>query len=93
MGHSATLSFFGTPGDLNQTKVWSASYVAPIGTQGWSVEATGYQSNSNVASTGGTSVLGKGHALGVKSTTRCPTAASGGTAFLPASISRITRNA
>ena len=66
MGHSATLSFFGTPGDLNQTKVWSASYVAPIGTQGWSVEATGYQSNSNVASTGGTSVLGKGHALGMK---------------------------
>ncbi|TSD74370.1 ShlB/FhaC/HecB family hemolysin secretion/activation protein [Janthinobacterium sp. KBS0711] len=66
MGHSATISFFGTPGDLNQTKVWSASYVAPIGTQGWSVEATGYQSNSNVASTGGTSVLGKGHALGMK---------------------------
>ncbi|MCC7705340.1 ShlB/FhaC/HecB family hemolysin secretion/activation protein [Janthinobacterium sp. GW460P] len=66
LGHSATISFFGTPGDLNQTKVWSASYVAPIGTQGWSVEATGYQSNSNVASTGGTSVLGKGHALGMK---------------------------
>jgi hemolysin activation/secretion protein len=66
MGHSATISFFGTPGDLNQTKVWSASYVAPIGPQGWSVEATGYQSNSNVASTGGTSVLGKGHALGMK---------------------------
>jgi len=66
MGHSATISFFGTPGDLNQTKVWSASYMAPIGTQGWSVEATGYQSNSNVASTGGTSVLGKGHALGMK---------------------------
>lgn len=66
LGHSATFSFFGTPGDLNQTKVWSASYMAPIGTQGWSVEATGYQSNSNVASTGGTSVLGKGHALGMK---------------------------
>lgn len=66
LGHSATLSFFGTPGDLNQTRVWSASYVAPIGTQGWSVEATGYQSNSNVASAGGTSVLGKGHALGMK---------------------------
>ncbi|PMQ08478.1 ShlB/FhaC/HecB family hemolysin secretion/activation protein [Janthinobacterium sp. AD80] len=66
LGHSATISFFGTPGDLNQTKVWSASYVAPIGTQGWSVEATGYKSNSNVASTGGTSVLGKGHALGMK---------------------------
>ena len=34
LGHSATISFFGTPGDLNQTKVWSASYVAPIGTLG-----------------------------------------------------------
>ncbi|SIR35201.1 Hemolysin activation/secretion protein [Janthinobacterium sp. TND4EL3] len=66
LGHSATISFFGTPGDLNQTRVWSASYVAPIGTQGWSVEASGYKSNSNVASTGGTSVLGKGHALGMK---------------------------
>lgn len=66
LGHSATISFFGTPGDFSQTKVWSASYIAPLGRDGWTVEATGYRSNSAVASTGGTNVLGKGHALGMK---------------------------
>lgn len=66
LGHSATVSFFGTPGDFSQTKVWSASYVAPLGSDGWSLEASGYRSNSAVASAGGTNVLGKGHALGLK---------------------------
>jgi hemolysin activation/secretion protein len=65
LGHSATIGFWHA-GRPEPDQVWSASYVAPIGTQGWSVEATGYQSNSNVASAGGTSVLGKGHSLGMK---------------------------
>lgn len=66
LGHRASISFFGTPQDLNQTKVWSGSYNAPIkGTQ-WALEANAYKSDSNVSTTGGTTVLGKGHAIGLK---------------------------
>ncbi|MDC8757972.1 ShlB/FhaC/HecB family hemolysin secretion/activation protein [Janthinobacterium fluminis] len=72
LGHSASLSFFGTPGDLNQTRVFSASYSAPVGKGGWSVEANAYVSNSNVASTGGTAVVGRGHALGLKANYTVP---------------------
>ncbi|WP_083384662.1 ShlB/FhaC/HecB family hemolysin secretion/activation protein [Cupriavidus sp. USMAHM13] len=72
LGHRASVSFFGAPQDLSQTKVWSASYVAPLkGTQ-WSLEANAYKSDSNVATTGGTTVLGKGHAFGVKGSYTVP---------------------
>ncbi len=72
LGHSASLSFFGAPEDLSQTKVWSASYLAPIRGTDWSLEASGYISDSNVATVGGTNVLGKGHALGLKVTYTVP---------------------
>ncbi|WP_454741765.1 ShlB/FhaC/HecB family hemolysin secretion/activation protein [Cupriavidus necator] len=72
LGHSASVSFFGAPQDLNQTQVWSGSYVAPIRGSNWSVEASGYMSDSNVATVGGTSVLGKGHAVGLRGTYTVP---------------------
>lgn len=74
MGHSASLSFFGAPQDLDQTKVWSGSYIAPLRDSNWSVEASGYVSDSNVSTVGGTSVLGKGHAIGLKATYTVPNA-------------------
>ncbi|MFW7349621.1 MULTISPECIES: ShlB/FhaC/HecB family hemolysin secretion/activation protein [unclassified Pigmentiphaga] len=74
MGHSASLSFFGAPQDLDQTKVWSGSYVAPLRDTNWSLEASGYVSDSNVSTVGGTSVLGKGHAIGLKATYTVPNA-------------------
>jgi hemolysin activation/secretion protein len=72
LGHSASLSFFGAPQDLNQTQVFSGSYVAPIRGTNWSVEASGYKSDSNVATVGGTNVLGKGHSVGLKGTYTVP---------------------
>ncbi len=72
LGHSASVSFFGAPQDLNQTQVWSGSYVAPIRGSNWSVEASGYLSDSNVATVNGTSVLGKGHAVGLRGTYTVP---------------------
>lgn len=72
LGHSASVSFFGAPQDLNQTQVWSGSYVAPLRGTNWGVEASGYKSDSNVATTGGTNVLGKGYAVGVKATYTVP---------------------
>lgn len=66
LGHSASISFFGAPQDLSQTKVISASYAAPFAGTNWSVEANAFVSDSNVATVGGTDVLGKGHSIGLK---------------------------
>jgi len=74
LGHSASLSFFGTPQDLNQTKVWSGSYIAPLKDSNWSLEMSGYVSDSNVSTVGGTTVLGKGHSIGLKATYTVPNA-------------------
>jgi len=72
LGHVASVSFYGAPEDLNQTQVWSGSYMAPIRGSNWSLEASGYKSDSNVATVGGTNVLGKGHAFGFKATYTVP---------------------
>ncbi|WP_156226300.1 ShlB/FhaC/HecB family hemolysin secretion/activation protein [Herbaspirillum chlorophenolicum] len=72
MGHSASISYFGTPQDMSQTRVWSGSYSAPIRGTNWTVEGSGFTSNSNVATVGGTSVLGKGHSFGIKATYTVP---------------------
>jgi hemolysin activation/secretion protein len=72
MGHSASLTFFGTPQDFSETRVWSGSYTAPLRGTDWSLEADGYISNSNVATVGGTNVLGKGHSIGLKATYTVP---------------------
>uniref|UniRef100_UPI000D3794B9 ShlB/FhaC/HecB family hemolysin secretion/activation protein n=1 Tax=unclassified Variovorax TaxID=663243 RepID=UPI000D3794B9 len=74
MGHSASLSFFGAPQDLSQTQVFSASYNAPLAGTRWALEANAYVSDSNVATVGGTSVLGKGHSVGLKAVYTVPDA-------------------
>ncbi|ABR89303.1 hemolysin activation/secretion protein [Janthinobacterium sp. Marseille] len=72
LGHSASMSFFGTPEDLNQTKVWSGSYTAPLRDSNWTLDASGYKSDSTVSTVGGTTVLGKGYAVGFKATYTVP---------------------
>ncbi|WP_260396785.1 ShlB/FhaC/HecB family hemolysin secretion/activation protein [Variovorax sp. KBW07] len=81
LGHSASISFFGAPQDLSQTKVFSASYTAPLQGTNWSLEASAYKSDSNVATVGGTSVLGKGHSFGLKATYTVPNAGNWWHAF------------
>lgn len=71
-GHSASLSFFATPQDLDQTQVWSGSYAAPLRGSNWALEFSGYSSDSKVSTVGGTSVLGKGYSLGVKASYTVP---------------------
>lgn len=66
MGHQASITFFGAPQDLNEARVWSFSYLAPFQGTPYSLQATGYISDSNVATVGGTSVLGKGKTIGVQ---------------------------
>jgi hemolysin activation/secretion protein len=64
LGHSVSLTFFTAPEDTSNAKVWSGSYTAPL-SERWSVQFAGYQSDSNVATIGGSNVLGKGHSYGV----------------------------
>ncbi|WP_307506559.1 ShlB/FhaC/HecB family hemolysin secretion/activation protein [Variovorax sp. W1I1] len=81
LGHSASISFFGAPQDLSQTKVISASYTAPFAGTNWSVEANAFVSDSNVATVGGTDVLGKGNSFGLKATYTVPNAGNWWHAF------------
>lgn len=67
LGHSVSLTFFTAPQDTDNAKVWSGSYSMPL-TNRWSLQFSGYKSDSNVATIGGTNVLGKGHSFGVSAT-------------------------
>ncbi len=64
LGHSISLTYFTAPQDTDNAKVWSGSYSAPL-SERWTVQLAGYQSDSNVATIGGSNVLGKGHSYGV----------------------------
>lgn len=72
LGHSASLSFYGTPQEMSQSKVFSGSYNAPLPNSNWALELSGYRSDSSVATIGGTTVLGKGHSIGLKATYTIP---------------------
>ncbi len=63
-GHSASLTYFTAPEDRDNAEVWSGSYAAPLDER-WTLQFSGYQSDSDVATIGGSNVLGKGHSYGV----------------------------
>ena len=60
LGHSIALTYFVAPEDLDSAEVWSGSYTMPL-SERWSLRFAGFKSDSNVATVGGTNVLGKGH--------------------------------
>jgi hemolysin activation/secretion protein len=67
MGHAFSLTWFTAPQHPTDARVWSGSYTMPLDNQ-WSLQFSGYQSDSNVATVGGTNVLGKGHSFGAAAT-------------------------
>ncbi|HIE5355176.1 TPA: ShlB/FhaC/HecB family hemolysin secretion/activation protein [Stenotrophomonas maltophilia] len=78
-GHSASLGVFLAPEDTDQAKVFSASYTLPFEGSPWSLEASGYASDSRVLNAGGqggagtgTNVIGNGHSIGLKLNYRLP---------------------
>ena len=73
LGHSISLTFFTAPQDTDNAKVWSGAYTAPL-SERWSLQFSGYQSDSNVATIGGSNVLGKGHSYGVSAIYTLPSA-------------------
>jgi len=64
LGHSVSLTFFTAPQETDNAKVWSGSYSMPLAPR-WGLQFSGYKSDSNVATIGGTNVLGKGYSFGV----------------------------
>jgi hemolysin activation/secretion protein len=63
LGHSFSLTYYVAPQDPTDAKVWSGTYTLPLSQQ-WNLQFEGYQSDSDVATVGGTNVLGKGHSYG-----------------------------
>ncbi|WP_175175432.1 ShlB/FhaC/HecB family hemolysin secretion/activation protein [Achromobacter pestifer] len=63
-GHSASLTFFTAPRHLDDAKVVTGSYSMPLSDR-WSLEFSGYHSDSDVATVNDTNVLGKGYSLGL----------------------------
>lgn len=69
--HSASITFFTAPRRMDDAKVISGSYSLPLVSR-WSLDLSGYNSDSNVATVGGTNVLGKGYAFGATATWSWP---------------------
>jgi len=65
LGHVISGSFLLAPQHPQDAEVYSFSYLAPLQGTNWSLLATVFHSNSNVASLGGTNVLGRGTSFGL----------------------------
>ncbi len=64
-GHSASLTYFTAPERKGDASVVSGSYTLPAA-KNWDLQLSGYHSNSDIATIGGTNVLGKGHSFGAR---------------------------
>ncbi|MFJ4142617.1 ShlB/FhaC/HecB family hemolysin secretion/activation protein [Pseudomonas sp. NPDC089734] len=80
LGHSISLTYFTAPENRDNAEVWSGSYTAPLNER-WSLQFSGYQSDSNVATIGGSNVLGKGHSYGVSAIYSLPTSGNWANSF------------
>lgn len=80
LGHSISLTYFTAPQDTDNAKVWSGSYTAPLNER-WSLQLSGYQSDSNVATIGGSNVLGKGHSYGISAIYTLPSSGNWSNSF------------
>ncbi|WP_073108217.1 ShlB/FhaC/HecB family hemolysin secretion/activation protein [Pollutimonas bauzanensis] len=63
-GDAFSLTYFTAPEDQDNAKVWSGSYTRRLSDR-WNLQFSGFHSDSNVATIGGTNVLGKGYSLGM----------------------------
>ncbi len=73
-GQTASLTFIVAPQNYHDTEVFAGSYSIPVLGTPWSFSISGYHSNSNVASLGGSSVLGNGFQVGARVLYRLPAA-------------------
>ncbi len=80
LGHSISLTYFTAPENRENAEVWSGAYSMPLNAR-WSLQFSGYQSDSNVATIGGSNVLGKGHSYGVAAIYSLPASGSWANSF------------
>ncbi|KAF0806101.1 OMP85 family outer membrane protein [Alcanivorax sp. S71-1-4] len=62
--HQVSLTLFTAPEETDDAMVWSGNYTAPL-SERWNLRVSGYTSDSDVATVGGTTVIGKGSTYGV----------------------------
>jgi hemolysin activation/secretion protein len=72
LGHSVTFTYSVDPENRADSEVFAGSYLAPLANTPFSLLAFGYDSNSDVATLGGTTVLGKGYAVGFRAVDQWP---------------------
>ena len=80
LGHSISLTYFTAPENRENAEVWSGAYSMPLNAR-WSLQFSGYKSDSNVATIGGSNVLGKGHSYGVAAIYSLPASGSWANSF------------
>lgn len=71
-GHTISASYIVAPQDRHAAEVYALSYLAPLNSD-WSLLGSGYKSNSNANTLGGTTVLGKGNSFSLEATRLLPT--------------------
>ena len=64
LGHTLSATYIVAPQNRSESEVFAGSYSAPLLDSSWSIQVSGYTSNSNVAAIGGTNVLGNGFQIG-----------------------------
>ncbi len=72
LGHSISGTYLVSPKDRSESEIFSGSYLAPLWGTPWSFLLYGYTSNSNIATLGGTSVLGDGFSIGARAIVKLP---------------------
>jgi hemolysin activation/secretion protein len=65
-GQTFTLTYINAPQQLREVEVVAGSYSVPLLNSPWQISVSGYYSNSDVASVGGSTVLGAGYQVGVR---------------------------
>ncbi|HEY5237617.1 MAG TPA: ShlB/FhaC/HecB family hemolysin secretion/activation protein [Rhizomicrobium sp.] len=72
MGQTLSLTYLRAPQDVHSGEVFAGSYLAPIWNTPFSVLTYAYSSDSDVDTLGGTNVLGKGYAAGLRGILQMP---------------------
>jgi len=72
LGHAVSATYLVAPNRKEDSEVFAGSYLAPVWGTPWTVLVFGYNSNSDIASLGGASVLGKGYSIGVRGIYQLP---------------------
>jgi hemolysin activation/secretion protein len=70
-GHTISATYIVAPQDRHAAEVYALSYLAPLNSD-WALLGSGYKSNSNANTLGGTTVLGKGNSETLQATRNLP---------------------